>query len=232
MQLVDDEDVETMITLYYRNRSGQITPIQLFAELPDVELTGDFTPLSEEHGVQDLCTMVPRAYVDRRTTESGININLNGTHVDHRSQWAHASEFLEYPNLLPAHRLTADPEHVELFMGQNFATNEDCVFSIKRGRQKAIIGGYKSHLSRGHKYGRKFYTFRYPYAHVIVACARASINAEQYINEVYTHECTLYIWGNEFPVLCNLSTWEVPPLTFELVLDKGLHKKSKGHLQV
>ncbi|PPR86548.1 hypothetical protein GOBAR_AA34140 [Gossypium barbadense] len=46
MQLVDDEDVETMITLYYSNWSGQITPIQLFAKLADVELTEDFIPFN------------------------------------------------------------------------------------------------------------------------------------------------------------------------------------------
>ncbi|KAH1083689.1 hypothetical protein J1N35_023450 [Gossypium stocksii] len=36
---------------------------------------------------------------------------------------------------------------------------------------------------------------------------------------------------NEFPVLPDLSTWKVPPMTFELVPDKGLHRNLKGHPQ-
>ncbi|KAH1073548.1 hypothetical protein J1N35_025876 [Gossypium stocksii] len=49
----------------------------LFAELADVELDEDFTPLGEEHRVQDPCTVVPRAYVDKRSTICGIDIDLN-----------------------------------------------------------------------------------------------------------------------------------------------------------
>ncbi|PPD97872.1 hypothetical protein GOBAR_DD05126 [Gossypium barbadense] len=37
--------------------------------------------------------------------------------------------------------------------------------------------------------------------------------------------------GNEFPILSDLPTWEVPPTTFELVPDKGLRKNPKGRLQ-
>ncbi|PPD85670.1 hypothetical protein GOBAR_DD17393 [Gossypium barbadense] len=52
IELVDDEDVETMVALYSQNKSGHIELTQLFAELADVELTEDFTALSEEYGVQ------------------------------------------------------------------------------------------------------------------------------------------------------------------------------------
>ncbi|PPD78535.1 hypothetical protein GOBAR_DD24542 [Gossypium barbadense] len=52
IKLVDDKDVKTMVTLYCQNQS-------------------------EKHGVQDLCTIVPRAYVDRLSTVHGINIDLN-----------------------------------------------------------------------------------------------------------------------------------------------------------
>ncbi|PPR89570.1 hypothetical protein GOBAR_AA31114 [Gossypium barbadense] len=44
----------------------------------------------------------------------------------------HASEFLEYPNILPVHRLVTNPECKELFVGQKFATKEDCIFFIRR----------------------------------------------------------------------------------------------------
>ncbi|PPR92480.1 hypothetical protein GOBAR_AA28194 [Gossypium barbadense] len=62
-------------------------------------------------------------------------------------------------------------------------------------------------------------------------CAKVSLNVDQFIDEVYTLECTLCVWENEFPVLPDLSTWEVPPMTFELVLDKGLRRNLKGRPQ-
>ncbi|KAK5786410.1 hypothetical protein PVK06_041046 [Gossypium arboreum] len=77
MELIDDKDVETIATLHCQNRSGQIELIHLFAKLVDVEPTKDFTPLSEEHRVQDQCTVVPKAYVDRRSTVHETNIDLN-----------------------------------------------------------------------------------------------------------------------------------------------------------
>ncbi|XP_017625085.1 uncharacterized protein LOC108468730 [Gossypium arboreum] len=77
----------------------------------------------------------------------------------------------------------------------------------------------------------RFQTLYYPCAHVVAACAKVSLNVEQFIDEVYTHERTLRVWENEFPVLPDLSTWEVPPMTFELIPDKGLRKNPKGHPQ-
>ncbi|PPS05487.1 hypothetical protein GOBAR_AA15153 [Gossypium barbadense] len=43
----------------------------------------------------------------------------------------HAFEFLEYPDILLVHQLAVDSEHKELFVGQKFATKEECVFAIK-----------------------------------------------------------------------------------------------------
>lgn len=48
MELVDDEDVETMVALYCGTWSNQNVPIQLFAELAGVEETEDATSLDEE----------------------------------------------------------------------------------------------------------------------------------------------------------------------------------------
>ncbi|PPD84118.1 hypothetical protein GOBAR_DD18944 [Gossypium barbadense] len=61
MELVDDEDVETM----------------LFAELAGVEATEDPTPLGEEDGVEAPCMVVSVSYVDSQSTIHGINIDLN-----------------------------------------------------------------------------------------------------------------------------------------------------------
>ncbi|PPR80242.1 hypothetical protein GOBAR_AA40476 [Gossypium barbadense] len=75
---------------------------------------------------------------------------------------------------------------------------------------------------------RRFQTLHYPCAHVVAACTKVSLNVDQFIDEVYTLEHTLRVWENEFPVFPDLSIWEVSPTTFELVLDKGLHRNSKG----
>ncbi|PPD85160.1 hypothetical protein GOBAR_DD17898 [Gossypium barbadense] len=63
------------------------------------------------------------------------------------------------------------------------------------------------------------------------ACAKVGLNVEQFINEVYTIERTLRVWENEFPVLLDLSTWEVPLTTFELVPDIRLRRNLKSRPQ-
>ncbi|KAK5837112.1 hypothetical protein PVK06_012922 [Gossypium arboreum] len=78
---------------------------------------------------------------------------------------------------------------------------------------------------------RRFQTLHYLCAHVVATCAKVSLNVEYFIDEVYTLGCTLRVWENEFLVLPGLSTWEVPPMTFEFVPDKGLRWNSKGRPQ-
>ncbi|XP_052479619.1 uncharacterized protein LOC105801022 [Gossypium raimondii] len=63
------------------------------------------------------------------------------------------------------------------------------------------------------------------------ACAKVNVNVEQYVDDVYTLERTLRVWKNEFPVLPDLSTWEVPLTTFELLPNKGLRRNPRGHPQ-
>ncbi|PPE00481.1 hypothetical protein GOBAR_DD02494 [Gossypium barbadense] len=75
---------------------------------------------------------------------------------------------------------------------------------------------------------KRFQTLHYPCAHVVAACTKVSHNVEQFIDEVYTFECLLRVWENELPMLPDLSTWEVPPTTFELALDKRLRRNPKG----
>ncbi|PPS15307.1 hypothetical protein GOBAR_AA05283 [Gossypium barbadense] len=77
MELVDDEDIETMITFYCRTRSNQNAPIQLFDELAGVEPTEDPTPLGEEHGAQEPCMVVPISYIGSQLTIRRINVDLH-----------------------------------------------------------------------------------------------------------------------------------------------------------
>ncbi|XP_016706996.1 uncharacterized protein [Gossypium hirsutum] len=78
---------------------------------------------------------------------------------------------------------------------------------------------------------RRFDTRHYPCAHVVAACAKVNLNVEQYVNDVCMLERTLRVWENEFPVLPDLSTWEVPPTTFEFLPDRGLRRNPRGRPQ-
>ncbi|KAK5826406.1 hypothetical protein PVK06_021325 [Gossypium arboreum] len=78
---------------------------------------------------------------------------------------------------------------------------------------------------------RRFQTLHYPCAHVVAACAKVNLNVEQFVEDVYTLNRTLRVWENEFPVLPDLSTWKVPPITFELVPDRGLRRNPRGRPQ-
>ncbi|KAH1032285.1 hypothetical protein J1N35_044459 [Gossypium stocksii] len=77
MELVDDEDMETMVALYCGTQSNQNAPIQLFVELASVEPTEDPAPLGEEDGAQEPCMVVSISYVDSQSTIHGIDIDLN-----------------------------------------------------------------------------------------------------------------------------------------------------------
>ncbi|PPD83596.1 hypothetical protein GOBAR_DD19462 [Gossypium barbadense] len=77
MELVDDEDVETMVALYCGAESNKNAPIQLFAELASVEATEDPTLLGEEDEVEAPCMVVPVSYIDSQSPIHGINIDLN-----------------------------------------------------------------------------------------------------------------------------------------------------------
>ncbi|XP_016673040.2 uncharacterized protein [Gossypium hirsutum] len=78
---------------------------------------------------------------------------------------------------------------------------------------------------------RRFETLHYPCALVVAACAKVNVNVEQYVNDVYTLERTSHVWENEFPVLPDLSTWEVPLTTFELLPNRGLRRNPRGRPQ-
>ncbi|PPS05570.1 hypothetical protein GOBAR_AA15077 [Gossypium barbadense] len=50
----------------------------------------------------------------------------------------HASEFLEYPDIIPSRMLRPDPELEDLAIGQQFPKNDECVFDIKEHSMKVL----------------------------------------------------------------------------------------------
>ncbi|KAH1113842.1 hypothetical protein J1N35_007220 [Gossypium stocksii] len=80
MELVDDEDVETMIAIYCGNGSDKNAPIYLFVELVGMKQNEYLTAYGEEHGAQESCMVAPISYVDSESTIRGIDIDFNVTH--------------------------------------------------------------------------------------------------------------------------------------------------------
>ncbi|PPE00871.1 hypothetical protein GOBAR_DD02099 [Gossypium barbadense] len=480
MELVDDEDMETMVDLYCGNGSEKNAPIHLFAELVSIEQNADVNASDEEDGAEEPRMVAPISYVDSESTMGGIGIDLNitpdvdmvggkeegageeegsGDHWDeevdsdgdpnvydvpddiddeginassvgeqmrhiliHNNPGPHMSlidpdaayvaEFSEYPEIVHPRELAVTSDDEELFIGQRFSCKEECVYAIKRysmnisvdykkaakgcnwrvraafirssqmweirkfvgphtctstrmtenhgkldsktictcimpmvkdmstikvsvlivemqarfqyrvsyrkawiAKQMAmeqLYGDYDSsynelqgwiaamrlatlmprmgqqqvdQIQAGHvfvehvrdamvvnrrlarlmnveiysrrletfrvtetisrrpgiptrSYGvdlrnrrcecRRFETLHYPCAHVVAACAKVNLDAEQYVDDVYMLERTLRVWENEFPVLPDLSKWEVPPMTFELLPDRGLRRNPRG----
>ncbi|KAK5824081.1 hypothetical protein PVK06_018844 [Gossypium arboreum] len=59
-----------------------------------------------------------------------LNVDPNATY---------ASEFPEYADIVPAHRLASNSQFDELFVGQQFENKADCVFAIKQYSMKLSI---------------------------------------------------------------------------------------------
>ncbi|KAK5771008.1 hypothetical protein PVK06_047177 [Gossypium arboreum] len=79
MELVDNEDMETMIALYWGNGSDRNAPIHLFAELAGMEQNKYLTAHDEEHRAQEPCMVALISYIDSESTIRGIDIDLNVT---------------------------------------------------------------------------------------------------------------------------------------------------------
>ncbi|PPD98211.1 hypothetical protein GOBAR_DD04758 [Gossypium barbadense] len=66
-----------MVALYCPTERVNTEPIQLFAELADVDPIEDVTSLRQQYGVEDLCTEVPRMFFNMRSFMHGFDIDLN-----------------------------------------------------------------------------------------------------------------------------------------------------------
>lgn len=75
MELVDDDDMKTVIALYCLPRN--VESVELFAKLANVEPVQNSTPLNQQYEVQDLYIKVLRASVDRRSSAHGFDFDLN-----------------------------------------------------------------------------------------------------------------------------------------------------------
>ncbi|PPD87750.1 hypothetical protein GOBAR_DD15322 [Gossypium barbadense] len=124
MKLVDHDDVEIMIALYCSLRN--VGPVELFAELADVESVQNVTPLNQH---SDSYTKVLRAYVHRRSpVHGGPDLNEVPNDIDDDNLYA--------PLLgNPTHSIVIQ----EFSVGHQFASKEERVFAIKWYNMKISV---------------------------------------------------------------------------------------------
>ncbi|XP_052488579.1 uncharacterized protein LOC128041895 [Gossypium raimondii] len=250
-----------MVALYYETQSNKNAPIQLFAELASVEATGDPTPLGEEDGVEapypDAARQIEVSeypeipHANRMGVYSDPEELYVGQRFESKEECMFAIKLLatlmprigqQQVNQMEAGHVFIESIKDAMVVNRQMARSMTVQVYSRHNetfRVTEIIGCRPSTPPRS--YGvdlrnrrcdcRRFQTLHFPCAHVVVACAKVGLNVEQFIDEVYTIERTLRVWENEFPVLLDLSTWEVPPTTFELVPDKRLRRNLKGRPQ-
>ncbi|PPR89105.1 hypothetical protein GOBAR_AA31586 [Gossypium barbadense] len=119
---------------------------------------------------------------------------------------------------------------------------------VKKIRDAMKDNTQRARLMNVELYSRNLETFRVTFRHKLarletdmagckpsltqwlssMECATYSLNVKQYIDDVYTLECTLRFWGNEIHVLRDISTWEVQSPAFEMFPDRSLRRRVKG----
>ncbi|PPS02181.1 hypothetical protein GOBAR_AA18476 [Gossypium barbadense] len=266
MQLLDDEDLGTMMEIWWPTGSENPQPVELFSELEDLEPVVNVSPVSDDiddEGLEEVEDVYapsfsnPSCGIILRNEPGGdmLNVDPNATH---------APEFPESKGLVAAIRQSEVPWR-SVYCIRHTAVNFHNQYKNKDWCKRIVNMGYELEAHRfRHKlarletnmagsnpplrqwlgsmepcqwvqcfdegvYGRRsgipprsygvdlrnrrceygmFQTLRYPCAHVVAACATYSLNAEQYIDDVYTLERTLCIWGNEFLVLRDYQHWK------------------------
>ncbi|PPR94063.1 hypothetical protein GOBAR_AA26606 [Gossypium barbadense] len=96
-------------------------------------------------------------------------------------------------------------------------------------RKAMVVNSRRAQTMNKELFTRDLETFRVQeYIGRRSACARANLNVEQFIDEIYTLQHTLRIWGNKFPVIPDVSNWEVSPPAFEMGLGHNLRRHHTG----
>ncbi|PPR90970.1 hypothetical protein GOBAR_AA29702 [Gossypium barbadense] len=252
MELEDDDDLGTMIAIYCPPKIENPNPIELFAESDNDDQShrdpnDDFSDPDLDDIPKDIDEERPVEGENANPYSAGntgpgivIRNNLGSFMTDVDPDAAFSPEFPEYTNIVPAHLLYEGFGDEELFVGQQFDNKRDCLHAIKQLSLKLADAdvndketGRSTHMHVRSFIARpwKVRSKNYMQLHHTFACARANLNVELFIDEIYTLERTLCIWGNEFPVMPDVSNLEVPPPAFEMVPDRSLRRNPKGRPQ-
>ncbi|KAL1073470.1 hypothetical protein V6Z11_D11G223700 [Gossypium hirsutum] len=198
MQLLDDDDLGTMMEIWWSTGSENPQPVELFVKLADLEPVENVSRISQHRefdfdfnvgwkdqleceGTSQILenpnyggssynnpTPGPRLQVNPEDAEDFSDPDVDevpddiddegpeevedvhGPSFSNPSRGivlrnepgsdmlnvdpdaAHASEFFEYTDIVPTHRLASNSQFEELFIGQRFENKADYVFSIKQ----------------------------------------------------------------------------------------------------
>ncbi|PPD83256.1 hypothetical protein GOBAR_DD19810 [Gossypium barbadense] len=136
MELLDNDDLGNMISIYCSTRNVNPQAVKLFAQLVDLEPIQNVTPISQHHSEDfndsDL-DKVPNN-IDNEGTEEGEDVhplsienpsrdiviwsNLGDHMMSIDPDTILALEFPEYPDIIHAYRLATYSELEGLFVGQ------------------------------------------------------------------------------------------------------------------
>ncbi|PPD72772.1 hypothetical protein GOBAR_DD30324 [Gossypium barbadense] len=151
MQLLDDDDLGTMMEIWWPTRSENPQPVESFvdtkANVREMTNNGEDSDQDVEDFSDSDVDEVPDDIDDEGPEEGDmLNVDLDA---------GHASEFPEYADIVPAHRLTINSQFKELFVGQQFENKTDCVFAIKQYKPvMGVVGEFELHLYRGLNSGK------------------------------------------------------------------------------
>ncbi|PPD75535.1 hypothetical protein GOBAR_DD27533 [Gossypium barbadense] len=129
MQLLDDDDLSTMMEIWWLTGSENPQPVKLFAELANLK------PVENDDIDNEGLEKVEDVHGPSFSNSSRGIILRNEPRGDMLNVYpdaAYASEFLEYADIVPAHRLASKSQLEELFIRQRFENKLDCVFAIKQ----------------------------------------------------------------------------------------------------
>ncbi|PPD76793.1 hypothetical protein GOBAR_DD26285 [Gossypium barbadense] len=153
-----------------------------------------------------------------------------------------AHDFLEYTNIVPAHLLNDEFDDEELFvatlmprMGLRQAKQiEARHVYVKAVRKAMAVNSRRAQTMNAEFYSRDLETFRvqeYISRHSGLPPRSYVVDLRNRQYEIYMLQRTLRIWGNEFPVIRDVSNWEVPPPALEMVPDSSLCRHLKDRPQ-
>ncbi|PPD72995.1 hypothetical protein GOBAR_DD30097 [Gossypium barbadense] len=130
MQLLDDDDLGTMMEIWWSTRSGNPQPVELFAdtEVDIRERTNNGEDSNQD--VEDFSNLDIEEVPDNIDDESPEEVE-DAHSPSFNPDAAHAFEFPEYADIVPAHRLVSNSQLEELFVGQRFENKADYVVAIK-----------------------------------------------------------------------------------------------------
>ncbi|KAK5785179.1 hypothetical protein PVK06_039732 [Gossypium arboreum] len=134
--MLDDDDLGTMMKIWWSTGSENPQPVELFAESANLEPVENDN--IDDEGLEEVEDVHSPSF---RNLSHGIVLRNEprGDMLKVYPDAAHASEFLEYADIVPAYRLASNSQLEELFVRQQLKNKAGCVFAIKQYNIKLLI---------------------------------------------------------------------------------------------